>query len=475
MTRTPSLLPLIAKECRALLPIWLAALVTLVAGFALRSRAYSDLVLLGYISGVVSIGAYSVGHEYGHRTLATLLVQPLSRWRVFVVKFAVTAAVVATVATAAALMFTTDRFRTDDTTTLVALPVLAALFFAPLCTMLCRNTLAGAILGVSGPMTIWVLALVVAWWGFGIDGDSVSAWFLARWPVLSLIACPIFGVFTWRVFNRIEAVDGMPATLTLPRWTSRQSGVRRAAPWRALIAKEIHLQQMTIVITLLYGVIWVIGVALRETMPASVMLPLEAVLLLYCLGLAIVIGAVASAEERQQGTLQVQLLQPVSAVAQWMVKCAVVLTLATIMAVILPALLIAAFSGTSPVELSTNLVPLVVLLASSSLYISSLAGSGVKAMAWSLPAGIGAAMFIHTTQTAIASTSMRFGTPLPADQTEASVIAGQLLPVLLVPLLVWFGFVNHTSAEHSGRRTAAQVGVLALVLVAVIVAAGALV
>jgi hypothetical protein len=259
---------------------------------------------------------------------------------------------------------------------------------------------------------------------------------------------------------------------------SARAGSRRPARWRALAAKELHLQQMTIAITLLYAVIWSIGVAVRQSAPVLVELPVEAVLLMYCMGLTIVIGALASAEERQLGTLEMQLLQPVGALGQWAVKCSVALGLALVLGLVLPAILIGIFSarlGSTQVGMSIELVLLVIMLTSTSLYISSLTGSGVKAMTWSVPTGIGVAIFIQTTRNAIASASTRLGTPLPADQQEASLVAARVLTVLIVPVLLWFGFVNHTSAEHPWRRTLTQVGVVAMLIVTGIIAAGALI
>jgi len=477
VTRSQSVSPLITKEARALLPVWAATLFALAAAFAWRHRSYSDIGLVGYVAGVIVLGAHAIGHEYGHRTLPILLAQPASRARLFAAKFLVAGGMLATLAVAASVVFTTDRFRGNDAASTVMLPILGGVFLAPLFTMICRGTLAGAVLGGSSPMMLWVIAVLVAWWGFGVGGDALTAWVLGRWMILALIACPILGALTWRAFARMEALEGAPGALTLPRWRAR-AGARHRAPWRALVAKEIHLQQMTIAITLFYGVIWIIGAALRRSAPSSVTLPLEAVLLLYCLGLTIVLGALASAEERQQGTLDVQLLQPVSALWQWAVKCAVTLGLAVLLGVVVPAVLLGSFAEAGDAASSgraASLVSLVVLVTSSSIYLSSLTSSGVRAMAWALPASIGAAIFIQTAQSMIASVSTSLGRPIPANNTEATVVAARVVPLLVVPALLWFGFVNHTSAEHPLRRTVTQVALVAMLTVAGIMTAGALI
>ncbi len=480
MTRAPSSLPLIAKEFRALLPIWVATMAALVAAFLWRRNSFSDLGLIGYGAGVVAIGAHAFGHEYGHRTLPMLLVQPVTRWRLIAAKYLTAGALLATLAAGAALVLRADGFRGNDSSRFIILPIVAAVFAAPLFAMICRNTLAGAILGTSGPMTLWVIAILVAWMAFAVPGEILTARLVDRWVPLALFVCPILGALTWRTSGRLEAVDGTPISLSLPNWLGARAGVRRAAPWRALLAKEIHLQQLTIAITVVYCVIWAMGMVWRDSAPPAVILPLEAVLLLYCLGLAIVIGAVASAEERQQGTLDVQLLQPVGAWKQWALKSAVSLVLAVLLGVAMPAVLITLMapvdaSMSTRAALATNITLVVVVLTSSSLYISSLVSSGVKAMAWSLPVGIGVAIFIQTSRSAVVLFSTRLGAPLPADHTEAALVAARVLTVLMVPALLWFGFVNHTAADHPLRRTLAQVGVLAALIVAGIAASGMLI
>lgn len=472
MTRAPSWSPLIVKEFRALLPIWIAGVAALAVAVAWRHRAYSDIALIGYVAGIVALGAHTIGHEYGHRTVAMLLAQPVSRRRLFATKLAIAAAMMATLAIGGALVFLADRFRADVDARLIAMPIIAGLCLAPFFTIVCRNTLAGGVLSVSGPMMVWVIALVAGWWVVGAGINAITARLLDAWVWVAAIVGPTFAALGWRAFSRMEAVEGMPLALTLPRWLSPGSRTRRPAPWRALVSKEIHLQQMTIAITLFYAVIWLAGMTLRWALPASVMLPMEAVLLVYCMGLTIVIGALASAEERQLGTLELQLLQPVSALRQWAVKCAVNLTLAVLLGVVLPAVLIAGFSGSTPLRLSVDVALIVVALTASSLYLSSLSTSGVRAMAWSLPAGLAAAIFMQNATMTIAQASEQLGLPLPVNQTEAIIVEARVVTVLIAPALLWFGYVNHTSADHPLRRTLLQIGALAALTTAGIIAGG---
>lgn len=478
MTSGSALAPLLVKEARALLPLWGAAMATLIIASVGLRRWPSDIAVIGYIGGVFALAAHAIGHEYGYRTLPIWLAQPAPRARLFAAKGLALATLLATLAAVAAMVFSADGVGAGEAARMVLLPILGGVFTAPLFTMWCRSTLAGAVLGPSAPMTFWVAVAVAAWWGAGVGVEQTAAWFLDQWVMVAAVACPPLAILTWHTFARMEAVDGPPAVLTLPRWMSRARGARRHSPWRALVAKEVHLQQMTIAITLLYGAIWALGVTLRQSMPSVVALPVEAVLLLYCLGLTVVIGALASAEERQLGILESQRLQPVGAAGQWAVKCAVALGLALILGLALPAALIATFvSGraSNTLGVSVELVLLVIVLTSSSLYLSSLTSSGVKAMAWSVPAGIGVSLFIQTMRSAVAVASTRLGAPLPSDQTEAWLLTARLLAVLVVPALLWFGFLNHTSADHPWRRTLAQLAILAALVVSSIIAGSALI
>ena len=64
---------------------------------------------------------------------------------------------------------------------------------------------------------------------------------------------------------------------------------------------------------------------------------------------------------------------------------------------------------------------------------------------------------------------------MPADYAEASLIASRVLPLIVVPALLWFGYLNHRSGEHSVSRVLSQMGALALLIAASIVIAGVLV
>lgn len=110
-----------------------------------------------------------------------------------------------------------------------------------------------------------------------------------------------------------------------------------------------------------------------DTTDASVM---AMVALLYGGLLAILIGALASAEERRLGTLEWQALLPVAAWRQFAMKTGVALTLSLLLSFALPLLLARGELAVTAVHAGA-----VLLLTTISLYVSSRCDSGLQALA----------------------------------------------------------------------------------------------
>lgn len=491
MTRTAVLSPALSKEIRALLPLWGASMAALGAAFVWREGHRfllpgPDVALFAYVVGSLAIGAQSVGQEYTYRTLPMLLSQPADRRRVYLLKFVVAAVMLMTLAAFAATTFA-NMWRPESARfAVVILPVLCGLFLSPLLTMICRSTLAGMILGGTAMVLTWFATLAIAWFGFGIDTEAAENMILGRWTLGMIAVCPVVGLLGWRRFRELETTDVASPALHLPRWLKSAQGARRHHPLRALAVKEVHLQQMAFVISGLHIIGWAIFVLLQRYVPSMATFPVGAVLLLYSIGLAIAIGALASAEERQHGTLDWQLLQPTPAWQQWMVKVGVAFGLALLFGVGLPVLLnqLTPLEGFRALRMSGDLAVLIVLLTASSVYISSLSSSGVRAMVLSLPIGMAVAYFAQMVSGALRWVTLMLAGPLMADivtraiapsslhAAQVVVFIGRALSLTLVPLLLWFGFVNHTSPERTARRIFQQIAWIALLIVTGIVLVG---
>ena len=477
MTRTAVLSPALSKEIRALLPMWGASVAALATGLVWRGGILPDLGVMAYVAGSIAIGAHSIGQEYTYRTLPTLLSQPADRQRVYLLKFIVSAVMLLALAAVAWAALLGDVLRPDSLQfSVVVFPMLCGLFLAPLFTMICGGSLAGMILSGTVPALAWVVTLAIAWFWFGIDTEAAGNIILRYFAVGMILVCPAVGLLGWRRFRQLEATDISSPALHLPPWLRSADGTRRHSPLSALAVKEIHLQQMVFVVTGFNIIGWAIFLLLQRYIPSLATFPVGAVLLMYCMGVAIMIGALASAEERHHGTLDWQLLQPALAAQQWMVKVGVALGLALLLGVCLPVLLIhiTPVEGFGSLRMSADLAVLVVLLTASSIYISSLSSSGVRAMVLSLPIGMAVVFFVQAMNRALRWVTLQLAGPLMAnivtgaiapssvDPINSIVFAARGFALTLVPLLLWFGFVNHTSSERTVRRIVQQIASIAL-------------
>jgi hypothetical protein len=151
----------------------------------------------------------------------------------------------------------------------------------------------------------------------------------------------------------------------------------------------------------------------------------------------------------------------------------------------LPVLLnqLIALEGFRAVPMTGNLT-VIVLLTASSLYISSLSSSGVRAMVLALPIGMAVAYFVQMVSGALRWVTLKLAGPLMADivtgavappsidPAEVVIFTARAFALTLVPLLLWFGFVNHRSSERTVRRIFQQVASIALLITTGIVLVG---
>lgn len=210
----------------------------------------------------------------------------------------------------------------------------------------------------------------------------------------------------------------------------------------AVIRKELGLQQIPFVLAALYfiGAFRVVGHVSQTARDVF-----GGVTILYGCVLAMLIGSIASAEERQLGTLEWQQLLPMASWKQWVLKAGAAIGLTLLLGVGLPAGILRATSGT--VHLTGWYVAILVLLTAIGLYVSSLSSSSLRALL--LSAAVPLAAITAANMLRIAPPG-RFSLTL----VNVALLAG------LVGLLLWFAFDNHRSAERSFRRVSVQLVIL---------------
>jgi ABC-2 family transporter protein len=492
MTRSALLSAPLKKELRALTAPWLGCLAVM-ATCALQG-GWSWLVTPTYVLAAAALGALSMGHEYSNRTMALFLSQPARRSRLFVLKFGVLAAVLLSLCVVAGLfvVYTSGAHIVSADPSrwaaVLILPALCGLFLAPCLTMLCRSAIAGAVFSLAIPGLLFTIAQVIASTNYGSHSQAERFSMSALWGG-TLGLCAVGGVLGWRTFMRLEVTEGpgsemrLPPLLRLSRTLPASRGLIRHRPVWLLVKKELRLQQMALAISGLYVAGWA-GVVAMQYLAPDLELDFFNVLTVFYSGLiALLIGSLACAEERQMGTLESQVLLPMATWKQWNVKVAVVLGLSMILALGLPALL----TGRLPVPPAGMLhgpwfvaAPIVVLTIGG-LYVSSLCSSGLWALLMALPAMLGTVAFVEV----IAGPLERWIYPAwprrlvgvrhaPIEpstivehvllQPPAILVLGLLLMVGLLALLLRFGLANYRSADRGRNRVARQAAYIAVCL-----------
>jgi hypothetical protein len=378
----------VEKEIRALAMPWLASAAAIVLG-ASGAPLIRGFENAAYFLGVSALGGLAMGQEYSYGTLGTFLALPVRRERMLIVKWTVLAIlllaldVVMWVSSAELRAFGSHR----ATLPLVALPTLCALFIAPWLTMWSRSALAGAVLAGGLPGTVFVFTQLIIYWVTGDVLNEIDV--LVR---VTPVVCAVGAIMSWRMFMRLEAIEGGGRDLRLPAWSSAGADIvtRRSPVW-LLVKKEVALQQISLVLGAgpVFG--WLAWMVLRDRVEHMDAI-FNIMTVPYAILLALIVGTTASAEERQLGTHEWQQLLPMPASRQWQVKVVVALALGIFLSLVVPTPLLYFINGKAAVLpiIVPSFVVGSVIVTTLGLYFSSLSTSGLRALVLAVPAiGLG--------------------------------------------------------------------------------------
>jgi len=293
----------------------------------------------------------------------------------------------------------------------------------------------------SDPLIADDFSLAVFWWGM-------------------VEICAVAAVSNWRVFRRLEAIEGRDAELHLPEsWTDRNATTAAAtAPARRhpvwlLMKKELRLQQMAFVVSGIYLLGWATFSLIENIVPRHFGPPIGALAILYGGLLALLIGSLASAEERHIGTLESQVLLPMAAWRQWVVKAGMAIALALALGIGWPVLLAYLHPSADDLRVNVRSVGAVIALTSGGLYASSLCTSGVKALLRSIPGLLVVMSLLSFLWSSIAGAAHALSSTVATRQAAyLSVWLFFGLAGGFLALVLWFGSRNHRSSERGKLR-----------------------
>jgi MFS family permease len=469
MTATAARLPpALTKELSALLPTYGATLVAVVVGSMSDSYFLIASGLLGFAFGSVTLGAQSFGHEYSHRTLGLLLSQPLDRRRLFLNKLLVLSVMLGTLTGVTLVLFDDVLQRAASPHTEPPMLVLAAacgLFVAPWLTMLCRNTLAAVVFTIAIPGVLTTGADIAGGLIYGLNNAAAIDRFrlIVFWRGMFLI-CALSAVASWRMFLRLEVIEGhgphmqLPESLRVGSDITAPETVRRRHPVWALVAKEVRLQQIAFVVAALFALAWMGLEWLEWSTPNTQPLPLLPLTMLYAGILAMLIGSLASAEERHLGTLEGQILVPMPGWQQWLVKVGVVLAMVFLLCAALPAVLASLTPGDQSLDAVDlwQVAAIFLLLTAGSLYLSSLCRTGVGALVLSFPTFVATVFFVRTVTDVLWRIGLFTISARPWLGAHRTGLVLVTVAAGFVALLLWLAFVNHRTADRGMNRIVKQ-------------------
>ena len=156
--------PILKKEIRALLPMWLACLAILAAETVVADPRLFFTGVFAYGLGSIALGAQSMGHEHTSCTLPLLFAQPRARRQLLVTKLAVLVAMLLVLNLIAwnlmARPAAVQRVWFWHASSLVVVAA-CALALAPWLTMICQSPLAGIVFATGIPGLVRVAVGVI--------------------------------------------------------------------------------------------------------------------------------------------------------------------------------------------------------------------------------------------------------------------------------------------------------------------------
>ncbi len=405
---------LVRKEVEQIRPAWWLGLFAsqsgLLGGGGFGRNDHFEIAVVPVTLGFVLVAALSVGIEFQQRTLPSLLCSPLSRNRIWRTKMTVLAVALASMLGVFALSFAASS-RPSTPEFGIGVGIIGALGFAtwatvPFWSLITRNLLAGLVFAIAVPplSLAWLSAVLGSVLSVSGSATETVLWVVA---VGYVVIAPFLAHRRWL---RLETPDGtdLDQRGIFLRFRNRtlatSSRTVQVHPIPVLLLKELRLQTVTLACLAAALLLWLSA----PWIPAAILSQDVNRLLvgLFAATSTLLAGATAIAEERRLGTLDSQVLLPVSRNLQWAIKLAIgaaVLFVAT--SLILSIATDSHMRTGNSLEFYLQLSMVAVLFVLAFL-ASSAAPNALKALLWGL-AFTGIAVALATTATQLGVESLK--------------------------------------------------------------------
>jgi hypothetical protein len=469
------------KELRVIIPAVLGCAFCLLLSQTLPFEFQNTIGNFFYPFTCSAVFALAFGHDYMHRTLSASLAQPVERWKLFRTRIALCTAVLLPLAALnlvisdvyirsflsneAVPYFPWDQMLSNALIRLFE-PFLTALCLAPCLTMLSRSVLFGTIISMAAPFAFGVFVRALALKAGVEDGSRlVSVHLTASFVLLATGA-----ILTYRRFMTQEAIEtdvtigrrGAPRPNSASQSAIRNLQCEIHSPLWELVKKEAMLQRLAAAIAVLC-----VAVVCLVNKDHAAMLSI-----FYPATIIILIGAIASAEERRMGVIPSQVAHPISFKTQWLIKVAVSYFSALLFGVILPgaALLLRTdelktLTPTTALAAAPLICGGVLLILSITIYVSSMSQNAIRAMLTTLFIMIISVIVLGAAYNAYSQHLWREladpvllqagGDQAPlltvSDILEARTRLFVLTTFGIIPLALYFAMQNHRYLDRSGR------------------------
>lgn len=350
--------PFGGKELHALLPVAVRFWAMLLVTGMLSMTMDLEPIWLGvlYITGCITLGATTFGHEFAARTWWLVLSQPLDRARLWVRKM--TALGLVLVASVLLYLLTLSCTRGDShhatgngliTAGMIIVGAWLGITVAPFAALLIRNTIYAVVLNIGIALSVgagWALFINDRIMEGRLPQESFEIVFtICAGGVLLLCGCVTLPL-GFRTFMGLQLLEdyrplgGLP--LPVGRMITRlatsilPAGAKSA---RALWAKELHLQLPALAYFGFVALLACYNLIRRWGAADGSEFSLGGVYVLCAIGSVPLAGAFAASEERSLGVWSSQVTLPAARWKQWGCKVGMALAVTLAGSVLLPTLI----------------------------------------------------------------------------------------------------------------------------------------